>query len=76
VDLPKTIKKYSVDYWYLNDIVNMGKIYKIALKRGYIPFVSDISLQNIPPIRYDSDLKTFILTEETEKDDNFGKQKN
>ncbi len=76
VDLPKTIKKYSVDYWYLNDIVNMGKIYKIALKRGYIPFVSDISLQNIPPIRYDSDLKTFILTEEMKKDDNFGKQKN
>ena len=58
--IPKRIKRYSVDYWYLNDVKNIKKIYKIALKRGYSAFVSDITLQRIPPVRYDSDTKKFI----------------
>ncbi len=58
--IPKRIRRYSVDYWYLNDIENIKKIYKIALKRGYRAFVSDITLQRIPPVRYDSDKKKFV----------------
>jgi hypothetical protein len=57
----KKIKKFSVDYWYLNDIETVKKIYKKALKIGYKPFVSDITLQKIPGVRYDEDSKNFIL---------------
>ncbi len=58
----KKVEEFSVDYWYLNDIKTIEKIYKKALKLGYKPFVSDISLQKLPKIRYDEDSKSFVYT--------------
>ncbi len=57
----KNIKIYSLDYWDPNDIKSIKKIYKTALKRGYIPYVSEISLQTLPKIFYQKDSGNFIF---------------
>lgn len=57
----KKVKVYSLDYWNLNDIKTVKKIYKIALKKGYKPFVSEITLQKLPKLLYDEDLKKFVI---------------
>ncbi len=59
--IPKRIKIYSIDYWYLNDVSTIEKIYNIALRLGYKPFVSDISLHRLPEVLYDEDIKNFIM---------------
>ena len=58
--IPKKIKKYSIDYWTPTDFKTIKKIYNIALKRGYIPYVGEITLRQLPKIRYDIDKKKFI----------------
>jgi uncharacterized protein (TIGR01370 family) len=59
--LPKTKKTiYSVDYWTSSDKVNIEKIYKEAISRGYKPLVTDINLNTIPKVIYDKGvLSTF-----------------
>ncbi|MDD5717328.1 MAG: endo alpha-1,4 polygalactosaminidase [Sulfuricurvum sp.] len=52
--LPKhKIERYSVDYWNYEEPKNMAEIYKIALKKGYKPLVTDISLNKLPIVRLD-----------------------
>lgn len=50
----KNIERYSVDYWNVNEKKEMAKIYKIALKKGYKPLVTDISLTLLPKVRYEA----------------------
>ncbi len=61
--IPNQIEKFSVDYWYSDDVENIKKIYKKALKAGFKPFVSDISLHELPKVLYDEDSKKFINKE-------------
>jgi endo-alpha-1,4-polygalactosaminidase (GH114 family) len=48
LDMPANVKKYSVDYWPSDDRKTVKQIMQEAKKRGYIPLVSNVSLQNIP----------------------------
>jgi hypothetical protein len=49
----KSIERYSIDYWKDDEHEAMVKIYKIALKKGYKPLVTDISLTSLPKVRYE-----------------------
>ena len=62
--IPENIEIYSVDYWCLNDYQSIKRIYKKALKFGYKPLVTDISLYKLPALIYDEDAKKFILLSE------------
>lgn len=50
----KKVERYSVDYWNFDEPQKMGKIYKIALQKGYKPLVTDISLTKLPIVRWDN----------------------
>lgn len=48
VDIKDSIKCYSVDYWHLHDYEMIENIKKVAVKKGYVPLVTDIKLQELP----------------------------
>lgn len=53
--IPKQpIERYSVDYWNRGESNEMAKIYKIALIKGYKPLVTDISLTELPNVRWNA----------------------
>lgn len=54
----KPIERFSVDYWYQNEPKQIGEIYKTALKKGYKPLVTDISLTRLPVVRWNSRTET------------------
>jgi len=49
----KPIERYSVDYWDPEEPEGMARIYKIALKKGYKPLVTTMSLTELPNVRFD-----------------------
>ena len=47
-DFPAKIELFSLDYWDPSDPAGQRYIYDEAVKKGYQPLVSDLSLQSLP----------------------------
>jgi len=50
----RKIERFSVDYWDQKESEKIGEIYKIALSRGYKPLVTDITLNELPKVRWET----------------------
>ncbi|PCJ21467.1 MAG: hypothetical protein COB02_02425 [Candidatus Cloacimonadota bacterium] len=60
IKVPSKIKIFSLDYWPRSDHKTIKLLYQKAIKKGYIPLISTIDLQQEPILLYDFERKLYF----------------